>query len=161
MTTDEAAKSSRWHWDGAGWGNVLSDVDLRLLHRKMVADKSSAVRNAPPRKPWDMYKKNKNKQTIKKQEPEQVKVRMIKKLDLAKTFHAPNIADNTHTSDNSAPASPDPLVVRSCTVHVESPFINYYIEGLRGDEDKTTSAQWCRQLRNLNTDARTVPESRH
>ena len=40
---------------------MLSDVDLRLLHRKMVADKSSAVRNAPPRKPWDMYKKNKNK----------------------------------------------------------------------------------------------------
>jgi hypothetical protein len=34
-------------------------------------------------------------------------------------------------------------------------------EGLRGDEDKTASAQWCRQFRNLNTDARTVPESRH
>ena len=37
------------------------------------------------------------------------------------------------------------------------------IEGLHGDEDKTTSAQWCRQFPSLNmyTDARTVPESRH
>ena len=26
---------------------------------------------------------------------------------------------------------------------------------------KTTSAQWCRQFQSLNTDARTVPESRH
>ena len=35
------------------------------------------------------------------------------------------------------------------------------IEGLQGEVDKTTSAQWCRQFPSLNTDARTVPESRH